>query len=1183
MKKTLWLFSILNCFIGLAFGQNLTNLNTETPPPSAGLSVGDAANIANNIDYYTGRLNYNIPLKNVKIAGIDFAVGLHYSTTGFKVQEVAGTEGLGWSANFTGVITRSVRGLADEDANGYCGANRIGGKNYGTLDNAFFQNTSNTTWDSEPDLFYFSIMGLTGTFVLDPDGNPVLKSHSSGLRIDVCPFKRGTTPGTVKWLIRDQSGNQYIFESAGIESTYNYYHGETANNYKNYVSSWYITKIITAANETVNFSYTTSTVSYTNYVNEKRRSSDQYCTASPSNTWNENIDVQVTTPYLTQVSGNNTQILYNYSTARADLSNGKALSSINIAYNGKIVNTYTFGYDYFWSTDGTGTGRLKLTSIAENYIGGSNKVLYSFFYNEAVNLPARNSLKSDYWGYYNNNASDNNIIGFSDKTPVFTNTMANVLTRVQTVFGGSVYFEYELNNYFQNNQNNPIGGLRLKDIYQKNADSDTQKLNQVNYTYTDPVSGFSSGQKFMDFEDNGKFSITIYCSGASNIEDYFSSEPTKTLFDDNGSSVGYSKVTVTNSNGSATRYTFTNYSDYPDTFTQGTYSMASQTVDTFPETSSNFPGNSYAFARGKILKQEDLNNGDVVKTTQYSYSLSAAVGSVIGIKAMYFSYTYNIGPQYIYQFGKYTFSTQDLMLNSRSETYSQGGVAQQSIVQNYTYTTYANNLMRSITNIVSGGKTDKYTLRYPFDVISSIPTSAPSASLALSSMTYNNSIAIPVEIVHSVIHNSTETIIGANVTQYALFNSSYLPQKEYKFESATPLPVAQYTNYTVAVGPAETGNFDARMKPFMTYDAYDSHNNLLQGETVTNQPVYNANLFGFDGLYKFAEVKGAAQADIAYTSFESSDQGNWQYSGSPIFDVTTYTGRKYYNLANGNLSKNGLTSTKTYNLTYWTKNTSPLTITGTQGTAVLLATRNGWRNYKHVITGVTTLTVGGAGALDEVKLYPSNAQMVTYTYDPFIGLRSKTDNNDQSTYYEYDEFNRLAFVKDVDKNILQGYCYNFKGEATNCFIYYSNNAQTGPFYKNNCAPLYAGTAVSYSVPAGLYNATSQAAADAMAAQEGQAYANLNGSCTPYTYITLHNTTGQDYIINFTSGAVNYAFNFSAGYAQIPPGTYDINIYPGGSNYLVHTITVGANTAHAPRTTFYGVNVTITANQTVEIY
>ncbi|PIF33169.1 YD repeat-containing protein [Flavobacterium sp. 9] len=63
----------------------------------------------------------------------------------------------------------------------------------------------------------------------------------------------------------------------------------------------------------------------------------------------------------------------------------------------------------------------------------------------------------------------------------------------------------------------------------------------------------------------------------------------------------------------------------------------------------------------------------------------------------------------------------------------------------------------------------------------------------------------------------------------------------------------------------------------------------------------------------------------------------------------------------------------------------------------------------------------------------------TYTYNPLVGVTSITDPKGISTYYEYDIFGRLKFVKDKDQNVLQKYCYNYKGQQTDCT---DNTAQT---------------------------------------------------------------------------------------------------------------------------------------------
>ena len=58
----------------------------------------------------------------------------------------------------------------------------------------------------------------------------------------------------------------------------------------------------------------------------------------------------------------------------------------------------------------------------------------------------------------------------------------------------------------------------------------------------------------------------------------------------------------------------------------------------------------------------------------------------------------------------------------------------------------------------------------------------------------------------------------------------------------------------------------------------------------------------------------------------------------------------------------------------------------------------------------------------------SNAMVTTYTYDPLIGVTSITDPKGYTTYYEYDDFNRLEYVKDGDGKILSKNKYHYKGQ-----------------------------------------------------------------------------------------------------------------------------------------------------------
>jgi YD repeat-containing protein len=65
-------------------------------------------------------------------------------------------------------------------------------------------------------------------------------------------------------------------------------------------------------------------------------------------------------------------------------------------------------------------------------------------------------------------------------------------------------------------------------------------------------------------------------------------------------------------------------------------------------------------------------------------------------------------------------------------------------------------------------------------------------------------------------------------------------------------------------------------------------------------------------------------------------------------------------------------------------------------------------------------------AIDDVRIYPVDAQMKTFTHDPLLGLTSVTDESGFTQRYEYDTFGRLKLIRDDHGKIVKSYQYHYK-------------------------------------------------------------------------------------------------------------------------------------------------------------
>jgi hypothetical protein len=224
-------------------------------------------------------------------------------------------------------------------------------------------------------------------------------------------------------------------------------------------------------------------------------------------------------------------------------------------------------------------------------------------------------------------------------------------------------------------------------------------------------------------------------------------------------------------------------------------------------------------------------------------------------------------------------------------------------------------------------------------------------------------------------------------------------------------------------------------EPRVQFPKYDSYGNIAEQQKTGD--VMRSYLYGYNGAYPIAEVVNADSASFAYTSFESSETGNWIVNGGSPYTLGSVTGANGYNLPSGtSVFKAGLSSSRAYKVGYWSKN-GPASISG--AAAVTGVSRNGWTYYQHLLPGGTTsVTLTGSGnIIDELRLLPVDAQMTTYAYQPLVGMMSMCDINNRVTYYEYDGLLRLKRILDQDHNIVKSIDYQYQantGCGNTCFI-----------------------------------------------------------------------------------------------------------------------------------------------------
>lgn len=828
--------------------------------------------------------------------------------------------------------------------------------------------------------------------------------------------------------------------------------------------------------------------------------------------------------------------------------------TVTESFKRKMVKKFVFEYS------NTETQRLTLNAFKETGIGnGSGSRNYSFDYNSMGTLPLYDGNYSDHWGYYNGTDIDlaraadlygRKSVNGTSASPI------GLLTKITYPTGGFTQFVWEQHDVSSQvtisrtslaplSNNTKSGGFRIAEV--QNYSAPNVLAGSKKYYYK---KGYYNGANIATLTSSGvlngdpRYSFSLsnrqgVLGGATTLflnVNYFSG--VQNLSYSQGSHVGYDEVAEVNNDGSYTRYFFTNYGTDANGVSHFDIPPAGY-LGWLPGQDTYFPMSDLETERGKLVAAEIYNTSNILlQKTKLTYRNDAArFNNYIKVIDNNGSYgAQACADALVLSTARPVFNYNYYTVNSTTTKYDQNGNNPQTESTDFTYN--ENNLLRSEAKTDSKNSLITTTYKYPTDY-----ADFPSQSAVLQAMK-NAGILSPV--VDVTVISGVSTPINQKHTNYSNPSAGiFLPQ-----------------DVTVKIG-ANASESRAQFTKF------DSYGNILEQQN-TNDAV-NSYIRDYKGRYVVAAVLNAPYNNIAFTSFEISSYssypvvnqiGNWNiplnWSAGPngynpvnLVNTDFFTGSTSYNLSSGSItSLPGFIAANRYIVSYWSKN-GQYTVSGSASVKTGLII-NGWTYYEHEITGVTTVTVSGAGLIDELRLYPQNAQMTTYTYKAGVGITGQCDPTNQVITYEYDAYNRLVLIRDHNKKILKKICYNYAGQPQNC-DYTGNQLMSQVFTRSNCPADYVSGTYTYTVPAdkylspiGLDDANSQAQNEINT--YGQATADAVGPCNPVIKST--NGTSVPYTITFTNTAGGSPLTFSAypssttqQVGSVPTGTYNVTVAP----------------------------------------
>lgn len=727
--------------------------------------------------------------------------------------------------------------------------------------------------------------------------------------------------------------------------------------------------------------------------------------------------------------------------------------------------------------------RLYLQSVEKfNAAGKSIGEKWRFEYDNSLALPDYNVSQNDHWGFWNGTTTTS-VIGYTNaqmdnlRSPTPANTRAGTLKKIYYPTGGYTEYTYELNSYSKKvkeqrhlgvdnlGYNKAAGGLRIRQVKSVDTIAGTAMIKDYYYVngYTPglseaqiaalPSSGILNQYDFIYHWQNINVQMYNYPGCLQNLRmTLTSNQPINSTFDDYH--IGYTTVIERLRDSSYTSFTYSNHDNgYRDDSTIARLN---------PFSTPYMQCSKRTMERGKLLEEAVYHkSGKLLQRTKTVYNRIANDTSsnpdtyIERFSIQILTATNGIGDfqntpmNYLFADKFKEFTYRFLPTKVTTVTWQPNSNDSITIEKNIQYTNPSHGQPTLVTTKNSDGSEKKDILKYALDYPGTFVLNWIPKTTLIEKITTRKATPSDPEMV-------TEAVLN----EYGLpSHPGAVIKNIHKLALTSPIPLSSMTTtvpITTGLNDANTWTKDYRYQSEILFKKYDDYDNPVEYQTRAGFKTYG--FMGYNGLKLLGKVSTptATWYNPAYTSFEQltirnaiddywetstiPDNPSWILTGTRSTDHAftgqhSFIGRAKYNgvfieaiIYVAARADGAAPTLERYNTATNDYATLPATPT-------VIREKNGWKVYRFYYSnaGLQLVVNSNGNYMDELRMgarsdIGEDQTFLTYTYKDGL-LAASTDPAYKRAFFEYDNWNRIATIRDEDKNIVKQFDYQYQAST----------------------------------------------------------------------------------------------------------------------------------------------------------